>query len=523
MSKRKSKKGSTCKRKKGAPKNAQYSTSPPFPATQFDVQTALDQASRLFSLGRLDEAESLCKKILGIEPENIPTLCGIGKIAQQTGRLLEAEQYFSKLIRLLPESPEVYNDLGLILQDLGRLDEAAKKFLKATELNPVYAAAHINLGNFYFSQKKLALAVACYQRAININPHDSNAHFNLANTYNEIKLFDEAIASFQKALSLKPDHVGAMYNLGLLLTKLGRLDEAVQSLQTSVKNTPGSSQLLGALINLLNHYMPNFETDSPYVKAQKSLRQITMEYSSTPMIADENVRQLYQKCLRILILHKLDLNTGESQLFRGRVSTHKNCPRHKIIFNKFNIIPEYCFGCYKVSLEPRTVMELFKLFLVFDKLKLPNNNERKCIVESRPEMSGTYKGFIYCDSLDEAKKILNIVQPIVDESISKGIPIFVKRGCSEFQAAYPSYGLITGNKFQQMTYNEEWRKHEAYVDKKLAKPANDNPNGFTFDHSGFTLLDILVMGKWLAYAAKIGDLSYLKIVEQTLPKSSSHS
>jgi hypothetical protein len=39
----------------------------------------------------------------------------------------------------------------------------------------------------------------------------------------------------------------------------------------------------------------------------------------------------------------------------------------------------------------------------------------------------------------------------------------------------------------------------------------ENPANFSHNHPGFTLLDVLVMRHWLAYAAKIGDQSYLKI------------
>jgi hypothetical protein len=230
------------------------------------------------------------------------------------------------------------------------------------------------------------------------------------------------------------------------------------------------------------------------------------------MIADETVRKLYQQCLSILALHGLEIYTNKTQLYRGAI-IEDNCQRHKMVFNTFKIIPEYCFDCFKVTIAPRTVMELFKLLFVFDKLKLPNDNPRKCIIEVRPKISGTYKGFIYCKTLDEGMEILNIVQPVIDEAIIKGIPVFLKRGCSEFQVAYPAYGHISDNNIQQMSYNEEWRRYEKYADKNMHIESFENPNNFSHNHSGFSLLDILVMRNWLAYAAKIGDLSYLKIIE----------
>jgi len=513
MSKQKRKKGLHRKMRRGSSNKGQNSIPPLCDNTPgLDIQEALDQASRLFSQGHLAEAESLCRKILTMDSESIPALYGMGRIAQMTGRLIEAEQYVSKITFLQPDNHEAYNYLGSILRDLGKLDNATRKFQKAAELNPLSATAHNNLGNLYFSQNKLELAISSYQKAINISPQNSNYYFNLANVYNNNKLFDEAIASHQKAISLQPNHVGALYNLGLLFRDLSRLDEAFQSLKTAVEYDPGRSDVIDSLIDLLNNFMPNTEADCPYVIAQKSLQQVNKAYSSTSVIADETIRQIYQRCHSILSLHRLSIETSTSQLFRGEVFDI-NCPRHMKVFETFRIIPRYCFDCYKVFFEPRTVMELFKLLLLFDKIKLPNNNTRKCHVEKRPGISGTYKGFIYCKSLDEGKKILNIVQPIVGKTISEEMPISLKRGCSEFQVAYPSYGLIDDDKTQQMICSEEWLAQEVYADKNLVINENENPNNFTHNHSGFTLLDALVMRKWLAYAAKIEDESYLKIVE----------
>ena len=112
-------------------------------------------------------------------------------------------------------------------------------------------------------------------------------------------------------------------------------------------------------------------------------------------------------------------------------------------------------------------MELIKLMLVFDILAIPNDRARKCMVEVRPDISGAYKGYIYCKTLEEGKEIAAIVQNIVGEKISKEITISVKRGCSEYSVAYPEYGQIKNNDHQQMKYNEEWRENEEFADNNL--------------------------------------------------------
>jgi tetratricopeptide (TPR) repeat protein len=498
-------------------------------------------------LGNLDEAIATYQEYLRLVPDDLEALHLLGRVWHDKKAFEQAIIYYRRALEKSPERVDFLNSLGLTYHAQGDFEQAIICYEQALKYQPNDFIVLNNLGDTFRRIKKLDKAVSCFRQALSVRPNDAKvfnnlgivfreegkleeatenfklavsakpgyaeAHYNLGLVFGAQKMFVEAANSFRQAISAKPDYAEAHCNLGSLYQEQGRLDEAVKSMQIAVGDAPGDSLILECLINLLNHYVPQIDTGCPYVKVQESLQQVRTEETSTLMITDETVRQLYQQCHRILGHHNLlDIYTNKSQLYRG-ASPPNDCARYRMLFDKFNIIPAYCFGCYKVTIEPRTVMELFKLLLVFDKLKLPKNNERKCIVEMRPEIAGTYKGFIYCKSLNEGKEILNIVQPIVDETIAKGIPIFVKRGCSEFPIAYPAYGHITDNKIQEMTYNEEWRKHEAAADKNMIIQSYDNPNDFTHNHSGFTLLDILVMRKWLAYAEKIGDLSYLKIVE----------
>jgi hypothetical protein len=201
--------------------------------------------------------------------------------------------------------------------------------------------------------------------------------------------------------------------------------------------------------------------------------------------------------------------TNHSQIFRG-VNVDLGCDRHFKVFDNFKIIPENCFGCYKVYVEPRTVVELIKLLLVFDSLKIPNDNVRKCMVEVRPGISGAYKGYLYCRGLEEGEILKKSVAAIVSEKISSEIPVSIKRGCSEFSMAYPSYGYIKDGSTPPMSYKKQWREKEIYTDEHLV--TYQYPLFYdTYNHSGLTLLDAFVFHVWVGYAAAIGDLSYLTL------------
>ena len=89
------------------------------------------------------------------------------------------------------------------------------------------------------------------------------------------------------------------------------------------------------------------------------------------------------------------------------------------IFKEHGIIPEFCFSCFKVQVEPNSVIDLIKLFVVFDELDLDENNTRKCYVELRPNVSGFYKGLIYCNSVKQAKNIAKYVDLIIKNQQNK--------------------------------------------------------------------------------------------------------
>ena len=168
------------------------------------------------------------------------------------------------------------------------------------------------------------------------------------------------------------------------------------------------------------------------------------------------------------------------------------------------MIPKFCFGCYKVQIEPRSVVELIKLFVLFDQITLSDNNTRKCMIEMRPEVAGFYKGLIYCSSLGEAYEIADYLAVIVKERFGSELSLAVKRGCSEYSNAFPDYNKINRTGPQEMNYNPDWRPIEDDYDLK-------NPTKYEKivwpSLSGLSLSDVLIMRNWIDYAKGIGDSS----------------
>lgn len=116
----------------------------------------------------------------------------------------------------------------------------------------------------------------------------------------------------------------------------------------------------------------------------------------------------------------------------------------------------------------------------------------------------------YCQDLEEAKKIMKLIQSNVSAQISPEIIVTIKRGCFEYPLSFHEYSQIPNNTTPSMTYNREWQKHEDYADEHLAE--QNYPQVLSsHSHSGFTLRDAIVMRNWHSYAREIGDASYHKL------------
>ena len=164
-------------------------------------------------------------------------------------------------------------------------------------------------------------------------------------------------------------------------------------------------------------------------------------------------------------------------------------------------------------------MELFKLLMLFDGLVLPGNNTRKCMVEGRADSKGSYKGFIYCRSIEEGKEVRRILQEIVAVEISPDVPVSLKRGCSVFARTHPRYAQLKPGA-PIMSFPPSWKVHEDFVDKAYASMhgANaGNPNVNVETKAAYPPTEIFALQYWLQYAATIGDISYLKIAGRVLP------
>ena len=306
------------------------------------------------------------------------------------------------------------------------------------------------------------------------------------------------------SLMLEPKNPDTHANFGALFWEKGCLEDAQKSCLAALSFNPDHAQAKVIMIRTFEAHTPDRRVDLPTVVINREIRKISLKTDIKKRLSDNNIIKILQRAESILTRYDLEIDYPETQAYR-RDKKRLNCHRHERIFDEHKIIPRFCFGCFKVQVEPRNVFELIKLFLLFDWINLEANNARKCMVELRNEIPGFYKGLIYCSSLEEAKLIHETISTHVSELIDKDVPCSIKRGCSEFAKAIPEFGHIDqSGTVDLMEYINDWEAIENDYD---AHHKSDRPLRGAPTLRGFSLSDLLIIKNWVGYARGIGDPS----------------
>ena len=430
----------------------------------------------------------------------------------QTGRYVEAEKLSLSITKNFPKHQLAWKVLALALKQNGKISESLIAIQKSVQLEPRDSNAHYNLGVILQELRRLDEAEVCFRQTIKLKPDYAEAHNNLGVTLKELGRFEESEACYRKAISLKPNYVEAHRNLAITLVDMGRLEEAMSNYTKVIELKPHLPQSLQDLAGLLTSYVPHEGFSNLVVKVNEEIKKNYLKEKTIGIISDDKIIKLFNQSTSVIKKYNLKIETQSCQAFRQN-SINLNCERHMKVFNEFNIIPKFCFGCYKVQVEPTTILELIKLLLVLDQIKLIKNNIRKCMVEMRPEISGFYKGLIYCSNLEEAYQIANYIEILVKENIGSKMNIIVKRGCSEYPIAFPDYKEINRSENKLMKYNEKWKLIEEDYD--LLNPLKSK-RIITPTLTGLNLQDILIIRNWIDYAKGIGDPSVHLLKQNTI-------
>ena len=366
-------------------------------------------------------------------------------------------------------------------------------------------------GLINLSLEKWQNAIFAFKKALDTDDKFVEAYNNIGVAYSHIGDDKKAVENYTLAIRLKKDYANGYNNLASHYDDLGQYSEAVINYNYALKFNPENLNAQNNLIHLLNYFNPKKSDDNSIVKANFLIKNIKTDMLISKHISDLSLFEYLTKCNQILKKNIKNLSFFDSQIHR-RNGYDLNCNRHHKAFNKFNIIPKYCFSCFKIQIELTTVSNLIRLFFIFDQLRLPKDNIRKCFIELRSGIPGTYKGLIYCSSVEEAESVFEIVKLYMQKLMLDNFDIKIKRGCTEFDLAFPGYKEV--DDLNKIVYDEGWKKKEELIDHEISNGSKKGKKVFNRSLSGTCLGDILIINNWLNYAKLINDKSYKKITDE---------
>ena len=177
-----------------------------------DAAGLFAEALRQHQLGRMFDAEALCRAVLSREARHAGALHLLGVIAMQRGLFEEAAGHFGKAAEIRPDIAIGHHSLGNALAAAGRPDAAAVAIERALALAPDFAEAHKDLGLALMAQGRFKEASKSFARALQLVPELAE---NAADTVATLLAVNPALRDgVARAAAAWPDHLTIDQMLG---------------------------------------------------------------------------------------------------------------------------------------------------------------------------------------------------------------------------------------------------------------------------------------------------------------------
>ena len=427
-------------------------------------------------------------------------------ILANSGKSKAALKEAKRFEKLYPQDPALKNFIGVIYANIGNEDLAVKKFKRVIRNNPSFIPAYTNLANCFSKKFEYLDAIETLKKAIKVNEKVPDVFVALGANYRMNGELKNSIASYRRALAINPTHVEGWINLGNALWENGSPNSASEAYIEALNIIPNNAVAASYLIDTFHFVNSQKSGRSPYVKANLAIKKLEASFVLRKFASNSVLNDFLSQCDSVLNTNELRVNYSNTQIYR-MPNKSLNCERHKLIFQNHAIIPKFCFGCIKVQVDISQVCDLVRLFLLFDKSDFLSQNIRKCMIEMRNGVAGNYKGIIYCSSLREAEDIVKKLQLRAENFINIKPGYTIKRGCTEFEQAFPGYSEVVSKEDKMMPYDPNWEQIEKIWDlnqsKKIFVPSATV--------QGVSLADFLIIKNWFSYGQKIGDKTALNI------------
>lgn len=206
-----------------------------------------NEAYRLHSAGRREQAIPLYLEALRLAPDHLDALFMLGTLHAEMGDLAQAERFLAQAAELNPGSAQVQNNLGNVHLLAERYEQAQIHLLAALKLEPRLAEAAFNLSSIALRGEHRDLAVGYLRQALAARLQFVQAHLRLAELLDESGGAGEAASHFQQAARLEPGNARLQMQAGNIMARLGRDRQASEFFSQALKIDRGNASARFAL------------------------------------------------------------------------------------------------------------------------------------------------------------------------------------------------------------------------------------------------------------------------------------
>lgn len=213
----------------------------------------LQRALTLHRANDLAGAESLYRKLIRDEADNVDALHLCGVVRGARGDYRQGKAFIRRALRLKPDHAAAWSNLGNILLEEELPAEAEAAYRKALEADPNFAPARHNLAKSLLGQQAFTAALEQVQLACTLNPEAASSWLLCGEIHGALGALPAAEAALRRAVDLVPHESEPLTNLANVLLAAGRLDEALSIHFAAVRIQPSSIAWYGlAMAQRLN-------------------------------------------------------------------------------------------------------------------------------------------------------------------------------------------------------------------------------------------------------------------------------
>lgn len=196
-----------------------------------DIQSSM--ARTMEQRGDLKAAKAAWSQLLERDPENAQAAWRLAVITDRLGHFDKSESLYRRAVKSDPQNVELLCDYGYSLYLQQRWAESARLLERAAELEPENARVQNNLGLLYANTERLQEAALAFQRA-GCSVEESRSNLGLVAAMNGRTA--EARSMFQRVLDDNPESTTAAQGLeALAAVELGLQENTVQPVSYSTR------------------------------------------------------------------------------------------------------------------------------------------------------------------------------------------------------------------------------------------------------------------------------------------------